>query len=99
MQVVGVRDARNTGRRGTPVIRAAGYARDAGQRGTPALRAGGDRFVARGGWHRVASRAGWRRVAGELTLVAVLLLVYEEIRWHMVQAGGAAASHALSVVS
>jgi len=38
-------------------------------------------------------------VAGELTLVAVLLLVYEEIRWHMVQAGGAAASHALSVVS
>jgi PAP2 superfamily len=108
MHVIGVRHARNTGRRGTPVIRAAGYARDAGQRGTPALRADGARFVARGGWHRVAtwggwhrvaSRAGWRRVAGELTLVAVLLLVYEEIRWHMVQAGGAAASHALSVVS
>jgi PAP2 superfamily len=32
-------------------------------------------------------------------LVAVLLAAYEEIRWHMVQAGGAAASHALSVVS
>jgi membrane-associated phospholipid phosphatase len=32
-------------------------------------------------------------------LVAVFLAVYEEIRWHMVQAGGAAASHALSVVS
>ena len=47
----------------------------------------------------MASRAGWRRMAGELTLVAVFLLVYEEIRWHMVQAGGAAASHALSVVS
>jgi hypothetical protein len=78
MHVIGVRHARNTGRRGTAVIGATG------------------------GWHRVASWAswaGWRRVAGELTLVAVLLLVYEEIRWHMVQAGGAAASHALSVVS
>jgi hypothetical protein len=32
-------------------------------------------------------------------LVAVFLAVYEEIRWHMVQAGGAAASHALSIVS
>ena len=31
--------------------------------------------------------------------MAVFLAVYEEIRWHMVQAGGAAASHALSVVS
>src|SRR5690242_19194238 len=108
MHVIGVRHARNTGRRGTPMVGATGYARDAGQRGTPALRADGTRFVARGGWHRVAtrggwhrvaSRAGWRRMAGELTLVAVFLLVYEEIRWHMVQAGGAAASHALSVVS
>jgi membrane-associated phospholipid phosphatase len=32
-------------------------------------------------------------------LVTVLLAAYEEIRWHMVQAGGAAASHALSIVS
>jgi membrane-associated phospholipid phosphatase len=32
-------------------------------------------------------------------LVAVFLGVYEEIRWNMVQAGGAAASHALSIVS
>ena len=31
--------------------------------------------------------------------MAVLLAVYEEIRWHLVQAGGAAASHALSIVS
>jgi hypothetical protein len=46
-----------------------------------------------------AGWAGWRRVAKELALVAVFLAVYEEIRWHMVQAGGAAASHALSVVS
>ena len=52
-----------------------------------------------GGWRRVAGWAGWRRVARELVLVAVFLAVYEEIRWHMVQAGGAAASHALSVVS
>jgi membrane-associated phospholipid phosphatase len=47
----------------------------------------------------VAGWAGWRRVARELVLVAAFLAVYEEIRWHMVQAGGAAASHALSVVS
>jgi hypothetical protein len=52
-----------------------------------------------GGWRRVAGRVAWRRVARELVLVAVFLAVYEEIRWHMVQAGGAAASHALSVVS
>jgi hypothetical protein len=31
--------------------------------------------------------------------VAVLLAAYEEIRWHLVQAGGAAAGHALSIVS
>jgi hypothetical protein len=38
-------------------------------------------------------------VARELVLVAVFLVVYEEIARHMVQAGTAAASHALSVVS
>ena len=48
---------------------------------------------------RGAGASGWRRVARELVLVAVFLAVYEEIRWHMVQAGGAAASHALAVVS
>jgi hypothetical protein len=52
-----------------------------------------------GGWRRVAGWGGWRRVARELLLVAVFVAVYEEIRDHMVQAGGAAASHALSVVS
>jgi hypothetical protein len=52
-----------------------------------------------GGWRRVAGWAGWRRVARELVLVTVFLAVYEEIGWHMVQAGGAAASHALSGVS
>jgi len=53
MHVIGVRHARNTGRRGASVIRA----------------------------------GGWQRVARELVLVAVFLAVYEEIRWHMVQAG------------
>jgi hypothetical protein len=47
----------------------------------------------------VASWGGWRRVSRELVLIAVFLAVYEEIRDHIVQAGGAAASHALSVVS
>ena len=47
------------------------------------------------GWavFAVLGRSWWQM------LVAVFLAVYEEIRWHMVQAGGAAASHALSVVS
>jgi hypothetical protein len=53
-------------------------------------------------WLRRATGAlasGWQRVARELLLVGVFLAVYEEIRWNMVQAGGAAASHALSIVS
>src|SRR5436305_6373963 len=92
MHMIGVRHARNTGLRGTPVIRT-----------------GGDRFVAHGGsaaragvWLRRATGAlasGWQRVARELLLVGVFLAIYEEIRWNMVQAGGAAASHAMSIVS
>src|SRR6266536_1823696 len=83
MHVIGVRHARSTGRRGAPVIRA-----------------DGDRFVSHAVRYWAARHAaGWRRVARELMLVAVFLAVYEEIRWHMVQAGGAAASHALSIVS
>src|SRR6266567_7943987 len=83
MHVIGVRHARSTGRRGAPVIRA-----------------DGDRFVSHAARYWAARHAaGWRRVARELMLVAVFLAVYEEIRWHMVQAGGAAASHALSIVS
>jgi membrane-associated phospholipid phosphatase len=57
-----------------------------------------DRAVRWGGWHRVAGWAGWGRVARELLLVAVLAGAYEEIGRNMVQAGSAAASHALSVV-
>jgi hypothetical protein len=67
-----------------------GYARGAGRQG---------------GWHHVTSWVGWhrgtswRRVGRELVLVAILSAAYEGIREFMVQAGGAAASHALSVVS
>ena len=92
MHVTGVTGhARKTGRRGASVM---------GRRGPVRLtrrqsrRAGVTRRLAAG---RVP--AGWRRVARELVLVAVFLGVYEEIRWHMVQAGGPAASHALSIVS
>ena len=70
------------------VIGAWGHARGTGSR---------DR-LARGATGHV-SLGGWRRVARELVLVAVLLAAYEEIRWHLVQAGGAATSHALSIVS
>lgn len=42
---------------------------------------------------------GWRRVAGELMLVGLFCLIYEELRDHTVQAGTVAASHALSIVS
>jgi membrane-associated phospholipid phosphatase len=61
-----------------------GYARGAGRRD---------------GRHRVGSWGGWRRVGRELVLVAILAAAYEGIRNFMVQAGGAAASHALSIVS
>jgi PAP2 superfamily len=50
-------------------------------------------------WLRPAGTGVWRRVLRELVYVGVFLGIYEEIREHMVQAGGAAASHALSVVS
>jgi PAP2 superfamily len=91
MHVIGVRHARNTGRRGAAVIRADGDL---------FVPQGGSAARAGAGWRRAIGRlTGWRRVARELALVAVFLVVYEEIRWHMVQAGGAAASHALSIVS
>jgi hypothetical protein len=101
MHVIGVRHARNTGQRGAQLIRTDGDrfvpygGRAVGAGAKP--RWSGGRIAA--GWQRVASRAGWWPVARELVLVGVFLAVYEEIRWHMVQAGGAAASHALSVVS
>ena len=44
------------------------------------------------------ARRRWRRVARELGLLALLAIVYEEIAAHLVQAGGAAASHALMIV-
>ena len=41
----------------------------------------------------------WRRLIRETCLVATLAVIYVEIGKHMVQAGGAAASHAMLVVS
>src|SRR5215468_2454704 len=89
--------ARDTGSRDKLAIGATGHVRNTGRRNRAAIGVSG--HAGRGGWRRVAGWAGWRRVARELVLVAVFLAVYEEIRWHMVQAGGAAASHALSIVS
>jgi PAP2 superfamily protein len=40
----------------------------------------------------------WRRVARELGLLALVAIVYEEIAAHLVQAGSAAAGHALMIV-
>ena len=101
MHVIGVRHARSTGQRGAQLIRTDGdrfvpYGGRTVGAGAKTRWSGG-RMAA--GWQRVASWAGWWRVARELVLAGVFLAVYEEIRWHMVQAGGAAASHALSVVS
>jgi len=50
-------------------------------------------------WPVHIAAATWRRLIRELVLIAALAVIYEEIRDHMVQAGAAAASHALLVVS
>src|SRR5262245_24273985 len=104
MHVIGAwGHARETGSRDRLAVGATGHVRSTGRRNRAKIGApghaglGGWRQMA--GWRRGAGWAGWWRVARELVLVAVFLAVYEEIRWHMVQAGGAAASHALSVVS
>src|ERR1700745_3936412 len=87
--------ARDTGSRDKLAIGATGHVRNTGRRNRAAIGAerhagrGGRRQMAGlGGWRRVAGWAGWRRLARELVLVAVFLAVYEEIGWHMVQAGG-----------
>ena len=41
----------------------------------------------------------WSRLIRELLLIATFAVIYEEIRGHLVQAGAAAASHALMTVS
>jgi membrane-associated phospholipid phosphatase len=41
----------------------------------------------------------WHRLARETFLIAAFAVIYEEIRDHMAQAGGAAAGHALLVVA
>jgi len=51
--------------------------------------------------HRVfrITAGGWRHLLREVCLIAAFAVVYEEIRDHMTQAGGAATSHALLIVS
>ena len=49
--------------------------------------------------HRWPTAGTWRRLARELCLVAVFTVIYEQIRSHMVQAGGPALGHSLLVVS
>src|SRR4029079_8723245 len=101
MHVIGAwGHARDTGSRDKLAIGATGHVRNTGRRNRAAVGVarqaglGGRRQMAGlGGWRRVAGRVGWRRVARELVLVAVFLAVYEEIGWHMVQAGGAGARH------
>src|SRR6201995_2061792 len=95
--------ARDTGSRDKLTVGATGHVRNTGRRNRAAI--GAERHAGRGGRGQMAGLGGWRRgggwgrVARELVVVAVFLAVYEEIGWQMVQAGGAAASHALSVVS
>src|SRR5947199_8562154 len=82
-----------------------GYARGAGLRGASVTRVAGSRVASRSSWpraiswHGATSWGGWRRVGRELVLVAILAAAYEAIRDFMVQAGGAAGGHALSVVA
>ncbi len=98
MHVIGAwGHARGTGSRDKLAIGATGHVRNTGKSNRAAIGVSG--YAGLGAWRRVANRVRWGRVARELVLVAIFLAVYEEIRWHMVQAGGAAASHALSVVS
>jgi membrane-associated phospholipid phosphatase len=55
------------------------------------------RWLAR--WRPHITADTWRRLFREIWLVAAFAVIYEEIGQHMVQAGAAAASHALLVVS
>jgi PAP2 superfamily len=55
------------------------------------------RWLGRRRPHMAAETRG--RLVREICLVATFAVIYEEIGQHMVQAGGAAASHALLVVS
>jgi membrane-associated phospholipid phosphatase len=50
-------------------------------------------------WPARVAAGTWRRLIKEIFLIAGLAVIYEEIRDHMVQAGAAAAGHALLIVS
>lgn len=83
------------------VTGATGYVRGGNRRGTGG--AGQARQLNTAVTHAsrrwVVGWGGWHRVGRELVLLAVFAAAYEFIGKNMVQAGGAAASHALSVVS
>jgi PAP2 superfamily len=49
--------------------------------------------------HRRPTAGTWGRLARELCLVGVFTVIYEQIRSHMVQAGGPALGHSLLIVS
>ena len=50
-------------------------------------------------WPVHVAAGTWRRLIKEIFLIATFAVIYEEIRDHLVQAGAAAASHGLLVVS
>jgi hypothetical protein len=105
----GTGGADKAGQQSTAVTRTGGATRTGGTaRGGGATWTGGSWSASHGGWHRAVGWGGWRRAVGwsgwrrvgrEFLLLAVFAAAYEFIGKNMVQAGGAAASHALSVVS
>lgn len=50
-------------------------------------------------WFSRIAAGTWRRLIRESCLILAFAAIYEEIREHMLQAGGAASSHALLIVS
>jgi membrane-associated phospholipid phosphatase len=50
-------------------------------------------------WPVHVAAGTWRRLIKEVLLIATFAVIYEEIRDHLVQAGAAAASHGLLIVS
>jgi membrane-associated phospholipid phosphatase len=73
-----------------------GHARPAVRHCHPARHSHPVRHRAR--WSPRIPPGTWPRLARELALIATFAVLYEEIRDHLVQAGAAAASHALAVV-
>jgi PAP2 superfamily len=72
------------------------HVRPGGRPGHPVRPGHPPRHAAR--WSPHLPPGTWPRVIREICLVATFAVIYEEIRDHLVQAGAAAASHALAVV-